>query len=179
MNRLRGLGCIAGISVLLAAGAYGQLGNLGTTVDDAKKTDLFGFFHLKETTRDTGPVNVVHYRPSGADFHDLAEVDLSLTGESITGSQLVLARSFLSGMNGVFAKDLMVSYLKTVLTAGDLAVLKPLLAQANVPLLGGEAGAFSCTTPAGLAQMPDTSLTFNCDASTNLLTFKVARKTAH
>ena len=160
---------VIGFSVLAAGMSFGQLGHLGSTVEDAKKTDLFTFFHLKETGRDT----MVHYRPSGTDFHDLAEVNLAVAGDSLTGARLSLARSFVSGPNVVFAKDLMVSFLSTALTDRDLGILKPLITQANVPGLGGAPDTFACSTPSSFEAMQDAHLTIRCDPATNLVTFDV------
>ena len=165
---------VAGFCVLAAGVGFGQLGQLGSTVEDAKTTDLFTFFHLKETGRDAAVV--VHYRPSGPDFHDLAEVDLVLKGNRITGARLSLARSFVAGKNGVFAQDLMRSFLRTAMSARDLQTLMPVIAQAGIPGLAGPSDGFACTTPEGFSATQDASLTVQCDAATDLLTFQVTRK---
>ena len=174
MTILGRMGCLACVGLVLAGTACGQLGQLGTTVDDARKTDLFTFFHLKESGQDAGSPAVLHFRPSGPDFHDLAEVNLAVMGERVTGAKLSLARSFVIGKNNVFAMDLLRSFLRTVLTPDDLEVVKPLLGEVTLPEKAGDA--FRCGTPAGASKLKDAVLAIGCDQATDEVTFAVVRR---
>jgi hypothetical protein len=156
---------VIGFSLLAAGLGYGQL---GTTLEEEKKTDLFTFFHLEETERDAA----VHFRSTG-DFHDFAELQLVLTDGHISAARLSLARPFLQGINGVFAKDFMVSYLRNMLTARDAATVGPLLRQADIPTLGGVEGSFACKTPAAFDALKDARLAVRCDEAKKLLTLDV------
>lgn len=96
---------------------------LGRKIDEAKKTDFFTFFHLQQIGSDTDPQRrvVLTFKPEGEKFRQLVTVKVTLDArEKIAGMELSLARSFVdSKMNGIFARDIAKSMLRTMLPEAD------------------------------------------------------------
>jgi hypothetical protein len=111
-------------AIVFAAAVLAPLGQLGSTQSSATQTALFQWFHLEETTQETTPQGtVVHYRPSGERFHNLAEVLLVLRDGQLASASLRLERSFIDGRDSPFARDIAASFLQTGLNAADWKTL--------------------------------------------------------
>jgi len=108
------------------------LGELGGTVEQARKTEFFRFFHLEETVRQ-GPV--VHFKPSAEKFRSLVTLNLSLDSRQLlAGAELILSRAFVdSGSDGMFARDIAKSFLWIVTTAEERNGIAGLLAEIAQP----------------------------------------------
>jgi hypothetical protein len=93
-------------------------GLLGESLEGVNKTDLFTWFHLTETSRVRAGRgrSVVKFKPSGSKFHDLVTVEVSLNQSGrVVGISLLLERSFVEDdRDGVFARDIAKSLLRTV-----------------------------------------------------------------
>lgn len=113
---------------ILAAG----VGNLGESLEQAKQTEIFRWFHLEETGR---TARVVHFQPSGDKFHDLVTLNLSLDSRGrLVGAELVLLRSFVdSGRDGMFARDIAKSFVRVVTRAEERNTVADLLAEIEQP----------------------------------------------
>lgn len=125
---------------MLIAGPYytHSFGAMGETLDSARGTKFFEWFHLEETERHVErPGEVIRFRPSGEAFHALCYLDVLATGTSkMILLELVVARSFLDGSNHLFAQDLVKSFLFGSLPDACRSLLSDFLAEMNVP--GGE-----------------------------------------
>lgn len=112
---------------------------------DARASELFAWFHLEPAERPD------RFRPGGAAFHDLAALDVRADGHGrVTGLTLRLARRFIDDpRNGVFARDIMKSFLRaaippdalaTIPTLPDaLAAIEDLSQSAGMPIVRGAA----------------------------------------
>src|ERR1700721_1436239 len=87
-------------------------GSMGQTLESARKTDFFGWFHLEEVERrQERPGEVVSFRSSGPKFHDLCYLDvLSAASGEMVRMELVLRRTFIESRDAAFAQDLVKSF---------------------------------------------------------------------
>lgn len=94
-----------------------KFGSMGATIDSARQTPFFAWFHLEETERRSEePGEVVRFRPSGNEFRQLCYLDiLTTTDGNLVQMELVVQRSFIDGRNSLFAQDLVKSFLLAVL----------------------------------------------------------------
>ena len=94
-----------------------HFGTFGPTLDTARQTPFFEWFHLAETERRAeAPGSVVRFRPTGDTLHDQCYLDLLITnGGDLVRTELVLRRSFVDGADRLFAQDLLKSFLLAVL----------------------------------------------------------------
>jgi hypothetical protein len=105
-----------------------NFGSFGQTLDTAKKTEFFAFFHFVETGRElNGSYETIRFQPSGPKFHDLVTLAVETTGGHIKAATLHLSRSFIDGPDEIFARDIAASFLDSTLSdegilsrAGDL-----------------------------------------------------------
>ena len=99
------LAALAPLGVAAAAG----FGRFDATVEEAKRTHFFTWFHLEQTSAEGSKIC---FQPSGATFHDLVKVtvDAVANGE-IRGMTLAVKRSFIDGRDSVFARDIAKSFL--------------------------------------------------------------------
>lgn len=107
-----------------------DFGHLGQTIEDARKTGFFTWFHLEETARerrDDG--EVVRFQPSGPKFHDLAMVSLETGEGTIRAATLRLSRSFIDGPEQAFARDIASSFLSATLFDDDMPLARDLTLQ--------------------------------------------------
>src|SRR5579885_720421 len=76
-----------------------QFGQFGSTLEQARKTEFFSWFHLEETGREPrgGTQEVIRFQPSGPKFHDLAIVSFETNDATIDAVTLRLERSFIDG----------------------------------------------------------------------------------
>jgi len=112
-------------------------GTMGETLDTAGQTEFFAWFHLEQTEqRAEAPGKLVRFRPSGEKFRELCCLD-ALTGEPpaapLVALELVVEREFLDGPSGIFAQDLVKSFLLAALPDACREVLEDFLREMNVP----------------------------------------------
>lgn len=96
---------------------------LGSTVAEARAAEFFAWFQLAPAERPE------RFRPSGDAFHDLAALDVRADGSDrrIIGLTLRLARRFIDDQrNGVFARDLMKSFLRAAIPPDALSTIPAL-----------------------------------------------------
>ena len=111
------------LPVMLAGAPPGAFGGFGNTLDSAKKTDFFTFFHLEQTGESTAKDGkTIVFQPTADKFHALVHVYMTVDGKSqIQGAELDLSRAFVdSTSDGVFARDIAKSFLQTATDPQDL-----------------------------------------------------------
>jgi hypothetical protein len=112
------LAVAVGVPVYLWAATFGGFGD---RLDQAKETGFFNWFHLTQTAQEeVAGATVTSFKPSGKQFHDLATLKVTTgTDGAITGMELVLTRGFVdSAKDGIFARDIAKSLLRTVFATG-------------------------------------------------------------
>jgi hypothetical protein len=117
-------------------------GLIGEPLAVAERNELFTFFNLAETGRQTcGGGELLGFRPTGAQFHALASVSVVTDAKGDIGAMiLMLDRSFIDDpANGVFARDIAKSFLRDVSGPSPGAIVARLAAEI-------EAGAASSGT---------------------------------
>jgi hypothetical protein len=94
-----------------------KFGSLGQTLQTAAQTEFFGWFNLEPTERRIEPPGaVVRYRPSGSSFRGLCSLDATISpADELVRLELSLDRSFVDGPDGLFAQDLVKSFLLAAL----------------------------------------------------------------
>ena len=106
-----------GLAAPLVAASFG---NLGETLEQAKQTDFFRFFHLEQSqvSKSDGST-VTAFKPSGEKFHPLVTVKVTTDGAGrILALEMALARSFIdSPRDGIYARDIAKSFLQAGLPA--------------------------------------------------------------
>ena len=106
-----------GLAAPLVAASFG---NLGGTLEQAKQTDFFRFFHLEQSqvSKSDGST-VTAFKPSGEKFHPLVTVKVTTDGAGrILALEMALARSFIdSPRDGIYARDIAKSFLQAGLPA--------------------------------------------------------------
>jgi hypothetical protein len=102
-----------------------SFGSMEQTLETALQTEFFKWFHLEETERrPEAPNESVRFRPSGPKFHDLCYLDiLTSGGGAMVRMELVARRDYVDGRDGVFAQDMVKSFLLAALPAACQAVL--------------------------------------------------------
>jgi hypothetical protein len=115
-------------------------GSLGSNLETARRSDFFQWFHLQEATRRPEPPGeLLTFRPEGAKFRELCSLQAlaTPTGE-IVRLELIVGRSFIEGNQGLFAQDLLKSFLNAALTDACKELLRNFLAEMNEPGRNGE-----------------------------------------
>jgi len=113
---------------------------LGVSLGQVHDTDLFKFFGFTEESRSTQPDGqaAVRYQPGG-EFGAMVKLTLVERRDVITQATLVVHRSFLDhGVNGLFARDLVGSFVSTAppsADAGDSYALSTLIKQGGGDLV--------------------------------------------
>jgi len=106
-----------GLAAPLAAASFG---NLGETLEQAKQTEFFRFFHLEQSqvSKSEGST-VTAFKPTGEKFRPLVTIKVTTDGASrILALEMALARSFIDDpRDGVFARDIAKSFLQAALPA--------------------------------------------------------------
>jgi hypothetical protein len=104
---------------------------------EAIKKDFFTFFFLTKISSESNPDGhcLVRFRPSNPHFRELVEVKLILEqDESIIAQELSVAREFINHpMDGIFARDLVKSFLQFAVPASDLTYVQPLITEIRHP----------------------------------------------
>jgi len=92
-------------------------GLIGQPLATAKTSELFTFFNLAQTASGTcGSGRQLEFRPTGAQFHSLAAVEVMTDAQGGVGAMaLILGRGFINDpVNGIFAGDIAKSFLGDV-----------------------------------------------------------------
>jgi hypothetical protein len=121
-----------------------SFGSMGRTLETARTTGFFLWFHMEESERrEHEPGELVRLRPSGKHFHHLCCLDvlMSLAGELVQ-IELVVERSFVDGVDGLFAQDLVNSFLHASLPDACRSVLEDFISEINTPAGEGQTPAF-------------------------------------
>ncbi len=106
------------------------------TMDEAKKTDFFTSFHLKQD----GPRifgrqgTILKFKPAGGAFRDLVGVKVTLDSKQrIVATELDLARSFIDDKRtGISARDLTKSMLRSMIPEQDMPKASDLIREIEV-----------------------------------------------
>ena len=105
-------------------------GHLGMRLDDLKKTDLFTWFHLQQTTieQDRQDQRVVTFKPEGEKFRPVTTIKMTLAQDSqVSTLELLLSRSFVDhGRDGMFARDIAKTFLYTLIPREDQGAITDL-----------------------------------------------------
>lgn len=129
-RKLVAAAAIPGIGMATKVTIDRQFGGFGSTLQQAKATGFFSWFHLTETARESsGGSEVVRFQPSGPKFHDVAIVSFETGGQFIEAATLRLSRSFINGPDEAFARDIAASFLRTALPAQDRIQAEDLILQ--------------------------------------------------
>jgi hypothetical protein len=102
---------------------------LGMSLQAAKETDFFTFFHFTETWRekDSAKRNVVIFKPDSPAFSKLVTLRTTLDSQDrIVQMELDLARAFIDSQQRAFANDIAGHLLANGLPRQDLITIKTL-----------------------------------------------------
>ena len=122
-----------------------SFGSMGTTLQTARETGFFQWFHLEETERRAEePGEVVRFRPSGEKFRDLCYLDILMApnGRLVRMEKVVVRRSFIDGRDSLFAQDLIKSFLRATLPMACQHVLSGFMEEIDLPSRGGSTEGF-------------------------------------
>lgn len=116
------------LSCALSAQAEGMI---GMKLADAKKKDIFNFFHFKEMGRDKNSAGtLVEYGTKCMGHAAVMVVEVSGADETIEAANLTLPRSFVDGDTVcVFARDIAKSFLSQAIPESDFESYKTLIAE--------------------------------------------------
>ena len=129
-NFIKWPAAIALLPCLAMATTTHRFGAFGDTLEDAKKTDFFKFFHMAETGRaDAGGCETIRFQPSGPQFHDLVILNVEVVGGHIGAATLHLKRSFIDSHDEAFARDIAASFLGHALSDETDTEARNLIAQ--------------------------------------------------
>ncbi len=110
-------------------------GELGRSLDAARESGFFNWFHLEATDECCATDSrVTRFRPSGPAFRDLCYLDVLTTDEKeLVRLELVVRRTLLDGRDRLFGKDLVKSFLQASLTDACRYLLRDFLDEMSVP----------------------------------------------
>jgi len=118
----------------------GAFAALGDRIDDAKKTDLFTWFHLKQTAtgKNAAGHRVATFRSTSGQFGPLAALDVTTDeGGRLLDLDLRLHRSFIDDpATTAFARDFAKSFLRSATAERDEPWIGPLLKQIEFDIKG-------------------------------------------
>ena len=120
MKLIKFIPFLAALAPLTHAAAFGRF---GTSLDQAKQTSFFTWFHLEQTSADAG---VRCFQPSGAKFHDKVKVLVKTNAAGLQTMTLMLQRSFIDGRESPFARDIAKSFLDNGLSEPELDQVRDL-----------------------------------------------------
>ncbi len=121
---------------LLTERFYGyNFGSLGRTLETAEQTGFFQWFHLVQTDQiPREPGQMTRFRPSGEKFHDLCCLEVLEAGDgAMVQMDLVVQRGFIDGRNGLFAQDLVKSFLVAALPDACRDLLEDFMQEMQTP----------------------------------------------
>ncbi len=118
------------LSLTCALSAQAE-GMIGMKLADAKKKDIFNFFHFKEMGRDKNSAGtLVEYGTKCMRHAAVMVVEVSGSDETIEAANLTLPRSFVDGDTVcVFARDIAKSFLSQAIPQSDFESYKTLIAE--------------------------------------------------
>lgn len=122
-------GIALGLPAYLEAAPFGGFGD---SLDQAKKTDFFTWFHLTQVAQEeVAGAKVTSFKPSGEKFRELVTFKVTTAQNgSITVMEVILARAFVdSPQDGIFARDIAKSLLRTAFADGSDQEIKALTDQ--------------------------------------------------
>jgi hypothetical protein len=110
-------------------------GSLGRSLSTARASGFFRWFHLEPgDERATPPGQLTRFRPSGESFHDRCALDVLTTPDgSLVRLELIVQREFLDGSQGLFAQDLVKSFLHAALPDACRDRLEDFLTDVSTP----------------------------------------------
>jgi hypothetical protein len=113
-------------------------GSMGQTLETARQTEFFQWFHMEETERrPEEPGTLVRFRPSGEKFHNLCYLEtLEAPSGEMVRMELVVQRPFIDGADGLSAQDLVKSFLLAALPDACKEVLRDFMREIIAP--GGD-----------------------------------------
>ncbi len=111
---------LAAFAPLTHAAGFGRF---GSTMDQAKDTSFFKWFHLEQTAAD-GDTRC--FQPSGAKFHDKVKLLVKTDSAGLETMTLMLQRRFIDGGESPFARDIAKSFLDTGLSEPELEQVRNL-----------------------------------------------------
>jgi hypothetical protein len=119
-------------------------GKMGRTLATARQTGFFQWFHLVPTEQTMEqPGQVTRFRPEGETFGNLCFLDILEDPNGATVQmELVVLRSFIDGRNGIFAQDLVKSFLVAALPDACQHVLSDTMEEFNSPAASKETPGF-------------------------------------
>ena len=119
-------------------------GSMGKTLATARETGFYRWFHMQETECQLqAPGNLIRVRPSGEKFGNLCFLDLLLSPtEEFVRMELVVKRSFVDGVDSLFAQDLVNSFLHAALPDACRNVLEDFIHEMNTPAGAGQTPGF-------------------------------------
>ncbi len=119
-----------------------SFGKMGRTLETARQTGFFDWFHLVETEQTScEPGQLTRFRPEGERFRNLCFFDVLEASEgSIVQMELVLSRKFIDGRDMLFAQDLVKSFLLTILPDACQHLLTDVMQEFTTP-------GMRCVTP--------------------------------
>jgi len=112
MNLRKLLSLVPAVAALapLSVAAAAPFGRFGGTLNDAKQTHFFTWFHMEQTAEENGTLT---FQPSGPRFHDLVKLKVRTASGEIRGMTLTIRRSFIDGRDSAFARDITKSFLES------------------------------------------------------------------
>jgi hypothetical protein len=119
-------------------------GSMGRTLETASKTGFYRWFHMEETERrKQEPGDFIRLRPSGDKFHELCFLDVLVSPKGeLVQMELGVKRSFVDGADGLFAQDLVNSFLHAALPDACRSVVEDFINEINTPAGEGQTLAF-------------------------------------
>ena len=116
-----------------------SFGSMKNTIETARETEFFQWFHLEEAERRVEePGEVARFRPSGEKFHSLCYLDILMAPDRrMVRMELAVRRSFVDGRDSVFAQDLIKSFLRATLPMACQDVLRDFMSEIDLPSRGG------------------------------------------
>jgi hypothetical protein len=117
MNLRRFLTLFPALAALAPLGVAATVGfgRFGATLEEAKGTHFFTWFHLEQTALG------VCFQPSGEKFHDLVKLTVNtLPNGEIRAMTLAVKRSFIDGRDSIFARDIAKSFLEAAVHGDGL-----------------------------------------------------------
>lgn len=118
-------------------------GKMGRTLATALQTGFFQWFHLVQVEQTTEqPGRLTRFQPEGEKFHNLCFLEvLEDPNGALVQMELVLLRTFIEGRDGIFARDLVKSFLVAALPDACQHVLANLIQEfASPPALRATPG---------------------------------------
>lgn len=106
-------GIALGLPAYLEAAPFG---GFGVSLDQARKTDFFTWFHLTQVAQEeVADAKVTSFKPSGEKFRELVTFKVTTAQDgSLTAMELSLRRAFVDNpRDGIFARDITKSLLRT------------------------------------------------------------------